>query len=103
MQLRKVKVHVSEAHEVFEVRKSNKHHSQLQALRGSLGWAITGTIHGSWNISVNFVSCDKNLHYQIETFWKVEGFGTKTERMVKQIVGIKTLFCPETTCVWWTS
>ena len=27
---------------------------------------------------MNFVSCDKNLHYQVEKFWKVEGFGTKT-------------------------
>ena len=71
---------VSKAHEVFEVRKSNKPDSQLQALRGSLGWVITGTIHGSQNhrnISVNFVTCDKNLHDQVETFWKVEGFGTK--------------------------
>ena len=27
---------------------------------------------------MNFVSCDKNLNYQVEKFWKVEGFGTKT-------------------------
>ena len=62
---------VSEAHEVFEVRKSNKPASQLRALRGPLGWVITGTIHGSQshrNISVNFVTCDKNLHYQVEKF-----------------------------------
>ena len=26
---------------------------------------------------MNFVTCDKNLHDQGETFWKVEGFGTK--------------------------
>ena len=85
VQLRKVTVligkDVSEAHEVFEIRKSNKLDSQLQALRGPLGWVVTGTIHGSQNhrnISVNFVSCDKNLHYQVEKFWKVEGFGTKT-------------------------
>ena len=72
---------VEHMNEVFEVRKSNKPDSQLQALRGPLGWVITGTIHGSQNhrnISVNFVSCDKNLHYQVEKFWKVEGFGTKT-------------------------
>ena len=53
----------------------------MQALRGPLGWVITGTIHGSQNrtnISVNFVTCDKNLHYQIEKFWKVDGFGLKT-------------------------
>ena len=83
VKLRKVSVlirkDVSKAHEVFEVRKSNKPDSQLQALRGPLGWVITG-IHGSQNhrnISVNFVTCDKNLHDQGETFWKVEGFGTK--------------------------
>ena len=38
---------VSEANEVFEVRKSNKPDSQLRALRGPLGWVITGTIHFS--------------------------------------------------------
>ena len=27
---------------------------------------------------MNFVTCDKNLHNQVEKFWKVEGFGTKT-------------------------
>ena len=85
VELRKVSVligkDVGEAHEVFEVRKSNKPDSQLQALRGPLGWVITGTIHNSQNhrnVSVNFVTCDKNLHYQVERFWKVEGFGTKT-------------------------
>ena len=26
---------------------------------------------------MNFVTCDKNLHDQVEKFWKVEGFGTK--------------------------
>ena len=71
---------VSKAHEVFEVRKSNKPDIQLQALRGPLGWVITGTIYGSQNhsnISVNFVTCAKNLPDQVETVWKVEGFGTK--------------------------
>ena len=84
VKLRKVTVligkDVSEAHEVFEVRKSNKPDSQLEALRSPLGWVITGTIHASQNhrdISVNFVTCEKNLHDQVETFWKVEGFGTK--------------------------
>ena len=72
---------VSEACEVFEVRNSNKPDCQLQALQGPLGWVITETIHSSQNhrnISVNLVTCDKNLHYQVEKFWKVEGFGTKT-------------------------
>ena len=85
VELRKVSVligkDVGEAHEVFEVRKSNKPDSQLQALRDPLGWIITGTIHNSHNhrnVSVNFVTCDKNLHYQVAKFWKVEGFGTKT-------------------------
>ena len=72
---------VSEAHEVFEVRKSKRPDSQLQAQRGPLGWVITGTIVGSQNhrdISVNFVTCDKKLHDQVENFWKVEGFGTRS-------------------------
>ena len=84
VELRKVSVligkDVGEAHEVFEVRKSNKPDSQLQALRGPLGWIITGTIHNSQNhrnVSVNFVTCDKDLHDQVENFWKMEGFGTK--------------------------
>ena len=97
---------VSKAHEVFEVRKSNKPDSQLQALRGPLGWVITGTIHGSQNhrnISVNFVTCDKNLHlHQVETFWKVEGFGTKGA-LKTRAHGIETSFCPERICVRWTS
>ena len=81
---------VSKAHQVFEVRKSNKPDSQLQALRGLLGWVITGTIHGSQNhrnISVNFVTCDKNLHDQVETFWKVEGFGTKGALKTRTVGG----------------
>ena len=84
VELRKVSVligkDVSEAHEVFEVRKSNKPDSQLQALRGPLGWVITGTIHNSQNhrnLSVNFVTCAKDIHDQVENFWKIEGFGTK--------------------------
>ena len=48
MKLRKVTVlirkDVSDIHEVFEVQKSNKPDSQLQALQ--LGWVITGTICG---------------------------------------------------------
>ena len=108
VKLRKVSVlirkDVSKAHEVFEVRKSNKPDSQLQALRGPLGWVITG-IHGSQNhrnISVNFVTCDKNLHDQVETFWKVEGFGTKGS-LKTRTDGVETSFCPERICVRWTS
>ena len=26
---------------------------------------------------MNFVTCDKNLHDQVETFWELQGFGTK--------------------------
>ena len=85
VKLRKVTVlirqDVSDIHEVFEVRKSNKPDNQLQAPRGPLGWVITGTIRGSQkhrDISVNFVTCEKNLHDQVEKFWKVEGFGTKS-------------------------
>lgn len=71
---------VSDAHEVFEVRKSNKPDSQLQAQRGPLGWVITGTILNSLNqreLSVNFITCDRKLHDQVENFWKVEEFGTR--------------------------
>ena len=73
MKLRKVTVlirkDVSDIHEVFEVQKSNKPDSQLQALQ--LGWVITGTICGLQkhrDISVNFVTCKKNLHDQVEKF-----------------------------------
>ena len=85
MKLRKVTVlirkDVSDIHEDFEVQKSNKPDNQLQALHGQLGWVITGTIRGLQkhrDISVNFVTCEKNLHDQVEKFWKVEGFGTKS-------------------------
>ena len=27
---------------------------------------------------MNLVTCDKNLHYQVKKFCRVEGFGTKT-------------------------
>ncbi|PFX21318.1 hypothetical protein AWC38_SpisGene14197 [Stylophora pistillata] len=72
---------VSDAHDVCEVRKSNKPDSQLQALRGPLGWAMTATIHGSQkhrDISVSFITCDQNLHDQVEKLWKVQGFGTRS-------------------------
>ena len=68
VQLRKVTIltrkDVIEAHEVFEVRKSNNPDSQLQALRGPLGWVITGTIHSLQNhrnISVSFVKGGEKL------------------------------------------
>ena len=85
VELRKVTVpigkDVSEAHEVFEVRKSERPDNLLQSLRVPLGWVVTGCIHSSQNhrnISVNLVTCDNSLHYQVEKFWRVEGFGTKT-------------------------
>ena len=75
MKLRKVTVlirkDVSDIHEVFEVQKSNKPDNQLQALHGQLGWVITGTIRGLQkhrDISVNFDTCEKNLHDQVEKF-----------------------------------
>ena len=75
VELRKVTVpigkDVSEAHEVFECRKSRRLDSLLLSLRGPLGWVVTGCINSSQNhgnISVNLVTCDKNLHYQVETF-----------------------------------
>ena len=68
VQLRKVTIltgkDVIEAHEVFKVRKSNNPDSQLQALRGPLGWVITGTIHSLQNhrnISVSFVKGGEKL------------------------------------------
>ena len=75
MKLRKVTVlirkDVSDMHEVFEVQKSNKPDNQLQALRGQLGWVITGMIRvlqKHRDISVNFVTGEKNLHDQVEKF-----------------------------------
>ena len=70
---------VDYAHEVFEVRKSSSTDSHLKALRGPLGWVITGTIHNSTHkeINVNFTCCDRKLQDQIEKFWKLEGYGTK--------------------------
>ena len=32
---------------------------------------------------MNFISCDKNLRYQVEKFWKVERFGTKTTLKIR--------------------
>ena len=36
---------------------------------------------------MNFVTCDKNLHDQVETFWKVEGFGTKGALKTRTVGG----------------
>ena len=70
---------VSEAHKVFEVRKSKRPDSLLQFLRGPLGWVVTGCILSSQNHkNISVLTCEKNLHYQVEKFWKVEGFGRKT-------------------------
>jgi len=84
MKIKKVSVligkDVSEAHEVLEVRKSNKPDSQLHAQQGLLGCVITGTILGSTNqkgLSVNLTTCERKLHDQVENFWRIEGFGTK--------------------------
>ena len=74
---------VDYAHEVFEVRRPSSPDSKLKALRGPLGWVITGTVKGipcSKELAFNFTVCDKNLHEQIENFWKLEGFGTKSAR-----------------------
>ena len=66
---------------MFEVRTSNEPDSPLQSLRGPLGRVVTGSIHSSHNyrnILVNLVTSDKNLHYQVEKFWNVGGFGPNT-------------------------
>ena len=57
------------AHEVFEVRKPSSPNNRLKALRGPLGWVVTG--------SVNFTNCEKNLRELVEDFWKLEAFGTQ--------------------------
>ena len=74
MQIPKVSVLIGKdvdyAHEVFEVRKSSSAGSRLKALRGPLGWVITGTIHNSTHneLNVNFTCCDRKLQDQIEKF-----------------------------------
>ena len=73
---------VDHAHEVFEVRKPGTPHSQLRALRGPLGWVITGTLQGvpaPKELNINFTSCDKKLHDQIENFWNLDAFGTRND------------------------
>ena len=72
---------VDYAHEVFEVCKPSAPNSQLKALRGPLGWVITGTVQGtptSKEINVNFISYDKKLHEQVDNFWKLEAFRTQS-------------------------
>ena len=74
---------VDYAHEVFEVRKPSAPDSQLKALRGPLGWVITGTVQGaptSKEINVNFTSYDKKLYEQVDNFWKLEAFRTQSIR-----------------------
>ena len=68
------------AHEVFEVRKPTSPDNRLKALRGPLGWVVTGVVEGhpsSKEISVNFTNCKKNLRELDEDFWKLEAFGTQ--------------------------
>ena len=69
---------VDYAHEVFEVRKPTSHDNRLKALRGPLGWVVTGVVEGHPSeISVNFTNCEKNLRELVEDFWKLEAFGTQ--------------------------
>ena len=71
---------VDYAHEVFEVRKPTSPDNRLKALRGPLGWVVTGVVEGhpsSKEISVNFTNCEKNPRELVEDFWKLEAFGTQ--------------------------
>ena len=72
---------VDYAHEVFEVRKPTSPDNRLKALRGSLGWVVTGVVEGhpsSKEISVNFTNYEKNLRELVEDFWTLEeAFGTQ--------------------------
>lgn len=92
-------------HEVFEVRKPSAPDSQLKALRGPLGWVITGTVQGtptSKEINVNFTSYDKKLHEQVDNFWKLP-LGHRANMNVGLISAITKhqhpTTCPEKTCV----
>ena len=74
---------VDYVHEVFEVRKPSSPDSQLKALRGPLGWVITGIVKRaptSKEINVNFTSYDKKLYEQVDNFWKLEAFWTQSIR-----------------------
>ena len=71
---------VDYAHEVLEVRKPTSPDNRLKALRGPLGWVVTGVVEGhpsSKEISVNFTNCEENPRELIEDFWKLEAFGTQ--------------------------
>ena len=75
MEVKKVSILIGKdvdyAHELFEVRKPGTPDSQLKALRGPLGWVITGALQGvptSKELNVNFPNCDKKLHEQLENF-----------------------------------
>ncbi|KAK3727751.1 hypothetical protein QZH41_005215 [Actinostola sp. cb2023] len=86
---------VDYAHEVLEVRKSSTPESELKALRGPLGWVITGTTRGKNGRSLLNFNCtdyDRKLHDQVERFWKMEAFGTK--RASKQEVAIDGAVSP---------
>ena len=79
---------VDYAHEVFEVRKTSMSDNKLKALRGPLRWVITGTVQSNQahkQIGVHFTSCDKKLHDQVENFWKIEGFGTRSDRHIGEL------------------
>ena len=69
---------VDYAHEVFEVRRPGAPVSQLRAIRGPLGWVITGTVVGSSGGVCNFTHCDRKLHEHMRPFWELEGFGTNS-------------------------
>ena len=69
---------VDYAHEVFEVRKPTSPDNRLKALRGPLGWVVTGVVEGhpsSKEIIVNFTNCEKSQCELVEDFWKLEAFG----------------------------
>ena len=51
-------------------------------MRGPLGWVITGILQGvptPKDLNINFTSCDKKLHDQIEKFWNLDAFGTRKD------------------------
>ena len=55
---------VDYAHGVFEVRKPSSPDNRLKALRGPLGWVVTGVVEehpSSTEISVNFTNCENNV------------------------------------------
>ena len=71
---------VDYAHEVFEIRKPTSPDNRLNALRGPLGWVVTGVVEGhpsSKEISENFTNCEKSQRELVEDFWKLEALGTQ--------------------------